>query len=295
MSISSISTKHAFRLSKHPLSNLSIYVDNGLIVVNKPPDLVCQLQARNEPRVAARNNLNTLFQKLRKDLLLLSDPYPVHRLDKGTTGSLVFARTPHQARGLSQQFQQRTVEKTYLALVRGGAKSFESSFGEIRAPIAYNDGRGSLDISEEGLPSLTGWEVVASSPVAPLTLLRLRLHTGHKHQLRIHASFCLKTPILGDSLYSANLPSETILNATHLPENRIFLHASEISFYRYRVTGPNKRFRLGVRAPLPMDFLTICQDLKIQVNRADAKGGIFVDGLFVEDGKLPDVGGYWTQ
>jgi 23S rRNA-/tRNA-specific pseudouridylate synthase len=67
------------------------------------------------------------------------------------------------ARELSQQFQQRTVEKTYLALVRGGAKSFPSTASQIRSPIQYVNGRASLDSSDLGKPSSTDWELICSS------------------------------------------------------------------------------------------------------------------------------------
>jgi 23S rRNA-/tRNA-specific pseudouridylate synthase len=107
-------------------------------------------------------------------------PYPVHRLDKvirkhsyakisfsliwqGTTGSLILARTLSMARELSQQFQKRTVEKTYLALVRGGAQSFSSTHGQVCSAIQYNDGRASLDHSNLGKHSVTDWELACSS------------------------------------------------------------------------------------------------------------------------------------
>jgi 23S rRNA-/tRNA-specific pseudouridylate synthase len=67
------------------------------------------------------------------------------------------------ARELSQQFKKRTVEKTYLALVRGGAQSFSSKHGQIRSAIQYNDGRASLDPSILGKSSVTDWELACSS------------------------------------------------------------------------------------------------------------------------------------
>ena len=67
------------------------------------------------------------------------------------------------ARDLSRQFQQKTVEKNYLALVRGGIKSFSSTHGQIRSPIQYTDGRAAVHFSDLGSPSVTGWELVGSS------------------------------------------------------------------------------------------------------------------------------------
>lgn len=117
---------------------------------------------------------------IQNKLSLKSTPYPVHRLDKvnpylialinkletvfkGTTGTLLLATTLQSAQSLSQQFQQGTVEKIYLALVRGGDKSFPVKSGIIKAPLQYHDGRVSLESSRRGKTSVTKWEVVASS------------------------------------------------------------------------------------------------------------------------------------
>lgn len=118
---------------------------------------------------------------IQNELSLKSTPYPVHRLDKvnpylialinellktvfkGTTGTLLLATTLQSAQSLSQQFQQGTVEKIYLALVRGGDKSFPVKSGIIKAPLQYHDGRVSLESSRRGKTSLTKWEVLGSS------------------------------------------------------------------------------------------------------------------------------------
>jgi len=84
-------------------------------------------------------------------------------LPKGTTGTLAVACSAAMARELSQQFQNGTVEKTYLALVRGGRKSFPCNSGRINAPIQYTDGRATLDLLQDCKPSITEWELVDSS------------------------------------------------------------------------------------------------------------------------------------
>ena len=104
--------------------------------------------------------------KYHKDYAAMIDSY-FAPLWQGTTGSLILARTSAMARDLSQQFQQRTVQKVYLALVRGGAKSFFSTGGQIRSPIQYVNGRASLDPSDLENPSITDWELVGSSVSLP--------------------------------------------------------------------------------------------------------------------------------
>jgi len=106
-------------------------------------------------------------------------------------------------------------------------------------------------------------------------------------------SQCLKAPILGDDLYSNTEPSKDIIASTPIPENRMYLHAHEMSFFKYRAAGPHKRFRLGVCAPLPRDFLKICADTRINVDSLRVQGGLFVDEEVVKDGKIPEVEGYW--
>ncbi|KAJ6626912.1 pseudouridine synthase [Mycena sp. CBHHK59/15] len=242
---------------------------------------------------------------LKLGLKLRNAPYRVHRLDKGTTGCFVLARSSNIARELSLQFKTRTVHKTYLALVRGGSKSFPEKTGQIRTPLKYTGGRASImqdgfeqeSQGSEPKESRTDWEVVASSSRLPLTLLRLNLLTGHKHQLRVHLAQVLKTPILGDTLYSLNQPAEAISEVLELPDDRIFLHASQISFFRYRPTGGNKQFRIRMIAPLPSDFAQICSEAGIPVNEYERSGGLFMSGRgserHVENGEIPDVNGYW--
>ncbi|KAF8346654.1 pseudouridine synthase [Amanita rubescens] len=270
-----------------------LYVDRGVVVLNKPSGLICQkdrpgdsLQDPSTTQTKFKECLNSI----QTDLSLSSNPYPV---PSGTTGTLLLATTLQSAQGLSQQFQQGTIEKIYLALVRGGDKSFPVKSGVIKTPLKYHDGRVSLENSRWGKPSLTEWSVIASSPIAPLSLLRLRLLTGRKHQLRVHMSQCLKAPILGDDLYSNTGPSKDIISSTEIPPNRMYLHAHETSFFKYRVSKPHKRFRLGVSAPVPRDFLKICADTQINVNSLCVKGGLFVDGEPAEDGKVSAVEGYW--
>lgn len=82
---------------------------------------------------------------------------------QATTGALVLARTDRTARELSRQFESRTVEKTYLALVRGGRKSFAGTSGEIREPLDFNGGRVTLGISAKAKFAATDWELVGSS------------------------------------------------------------------------------------------------------------------------------------
>ncbi|KAG2051141.1 pseudouridine synthase [Suillus hirtellus] len=266
-----------------------VYVDRSIIVLNKPAGLICQgsVEASSENvRVHDARYLSRLTDV--KDTFALEDlPYPA------TTGTLLLARNSSAARQFSQQFQSRVVGKTYLALVRGGEKSFPTRSGEIRDALEFSDGRVSIGESCAAKFAATDWELIASSPVAPLSLLRLTLHTGLKHQLRIHLAHSLHTPILGDNLYARSSISEKIAKITRLPEKRIFLHAAQLTLSRYRKTGPQKHFRLTIGAPIPKDFLAICRDAGIPLDHIYVDGGLSVDGQHVGD--VPDLEGRWLR
>lgn len=271
-----------------------VYVDRSIIVLNKPAGLICQgSEASSENKLQNFDKFNNLLRDVKDTFALESLPYPVHRLDKATTGTLLLARGSSAARQFSQQFQSRVVEKTYLALVRGGEKSFPARSGEIRDALEFNDGRVSIGESCAAKFAATDWELIASSPIAPLSLLRLTLHTGLKHQLRIHLAHSLHTPILGDHLYTRSSISEKIAKITRLPEKRIFLHAAQLTLSRYRKSGPNKHFRLRIGAPIPKDFLVIVRDAGIALDHEYVDGGVFVDGQNVGD--VPDLEGRWLR
>lgn len=139
-------------------------------------------------------------------------PLQLHRLDKLTTGALLLATTATHARALSQQFQDHVVHKTYLALVRGGRKSFHGNAkGTISSRIKVApDGRVKVD-EGHGEVAMTDWKLLGSSVClrcthlnriiltfrnsqekVPLSLLHLSLLTGIKHQLRIHLAETLQ-------------------------------------------------------------------------------------------------------
>ncbi|KAF8265249.1 pseudouridine synthase [Lactarius quietus] len=285
-----------------------LYADRSVIALNKPPGLVCQgtlsTEADTVHNHSKKNRLdavpsnfafNSVLEGIRQRYGLNANPYPVHRLDKGTTGVLMLARTKAFARELSQQFRAREIEKTYLALVLGGSREFSAKKGLISDSLSFDDGRVQLG-AEENLgskPALTTWEVLAFSDKAPLSLVRLYPRTGLKHQLRVHMAHSLKVPILGDTLYGKAPVTKPILASLSVPENRLFLHSSSISFWRYRRTGTRKRLRLTIVAPLPPDFIKVCREMNLRVPDIAIQGGVFIDGEYVGESEIPDIEGRW--
>ena len=187
-------------------------------------------------------------------------PGIVHRLDRGTSGVLVVARTDAAHRSLAAQFRARTVKKVYLALVHG---RLPRESGTIILPIARDPhrrtrmsaraavrGRSALPA---GRQARTDWRVLARLP--GFTLVEIELHTGRTHQIRAHFS-ALGHPLAGDILYGAPAPPSARKQPRPagalppaLPPDRPFLHAARLGF-----THPATGLPVEFRAPFPSDL-----------------------------------------
>lgn len=200
-----------------------LYEDADLLVVDKPAGLL-SVPGKGE------DLQDCLLTRLEK-------PFPtvrlVHRLDRDTSGVMVFALTAHAQRHLGQQFESRKTKKTYLARLHG---CLTPASGEIDLPLIVdwpNRPRQKV-CPETGKPALTGWKVLKSDDTE--TRVRLFPHTGRSHQLRVH-TLALGHPILGDTLYAPE-------TAHHYP--RMMLHAEEL-----RVNHPESGKGMKFRAPPP--------------------------------------------
>jgi 23S rRNA pseudouridine1911/1915/1917 synthase len=223
-----------------------LYEDADLLAIDKPAGMVVH------PAPGARRG--TLVHALAHRLGALPDvgdparPGIVHRLDRDTSGVLLVARTRAALEGLARQFRERTLEKRYLAVVRGrlGATS-----GRIAQPIGRHPReRKRMSVhARGGRAALTTWTVLEHLRGA--TLVRLTPHTGRTHQLRVHLA-ALGHPIVGDRVYgrAGRAPGAVTLS-------RQALHAEEIRF-----THPRTGVRLVIRAPVPADVAGLIADLR---------------------------------
>ncbi|MBU6212933.1 MAG: RluA family pseudouridine synthase [Actinomycetales bacterium] len=163
----------------------------------------------------------------------------VHRLDVGTSGVMVVARTPVAYAGLKEQFRERSVEKIYHAVVQGHP---DPSSGTIDAPI---DRHPSADyrfaVVTGGKPSVTHYDTLEAFRYA--SLLQIHLETGRTHQIRVHMS-AIRHPCAGDTAYGAD---PTL--AARLGLSRQWLHA-----VRLEVTHPRTMRRLDFSSPYPADL-----------------------------------------
>ncbi len=163
-----------------------LYEDDDLIAVNKPEGLAAVPERRPEAA-------DSLFERLcaeRRERL-----YIVHRLDKETSGVIVFARNAEAHRRLNLQFEKRLVRKVYLALAHG---VIADDWGVIDKPLRQF-GSGRVGISpQHGRASVTEFRVLERFKAS--TLVELYPHTGRRHQIRVHL-YSIGHPITGDPLY----------------------------------------------------------------------------------------------
>ena len=202
-----------------PVSDLAIvHDDDDLVVVDKPPGVAAHPSVGwSGPDVlgallAAGYRITTSGAAERQGI--------VSRLDVGTSGLMVVAKSEHAYSQLKQAFRSRQVDKTYTTLVQGLPDPLS---GTIDAPIGRHPGHDyKFAVLESGRPSVTHYELQEAFRSA--SLLRIKLETGRTHQIRVHFS-ALRHPCVGDLTYGA----DPVL-ARRLGLERQWLHASALGF-----------------------------------------------------------------
>jgi 23S rRNA pseudouridine1911/1915/1917 synthase len=222
-----------------------VYEDDTLIVVNKPARLVVH-PAAGTPSGTLANALAYHFQQL-PDGGTGVRPGIVHRLDRDTSGLLVVAKTESALENLSDQFRDRTVFKSYVALVHGRVSP---DSGKIDQPLARDrSNRTRMAVVRGGRNALTLYRVRRSFD--RFTLLDVELKTGRTHQIRVHLAW-LKHPVVGDETYGGgrdNTIPDPKLRAQVRNLNRHFLHAEKLAF-----THPKTAQLVQFESPLPADL-----------------------------------------
>jgi 23S rRNA pseudouridine1911/1915/1917 synthase len=221
-----------------------VHVDSDVIVVDKPADLVVHPGAGHHGGTLV-NGLLARFPEI-AEVGELDRPGIVHRLDRGTSGLLVVARTPVAYESLVGQLSERTVDRQYRTLVWGHP---ESARGLVDAPIGRSPRSPTkMAVTDSGKPARTRYEVVQTfDEPAPLALLICRLETGRTHQIRVHLS-AIGHAVVGDERYRGVRGK--------LPCPRPFLHAEALGF-DHPVTGERLRFT----SELPADLAAVLAGL----------------------------------
>jgi 23S rRNA pseudouridine1911/1915/1917 synthase len=219
-----------------------VHEDDDLIVVNKPAGMVVHPAAGVSGGTLA-NALAFHFQQL-SSAGGTARPGIVHRLDKGTSGLLVVAKTEIAHENLADQFRAREVFKSYLALVHG---QVDHRRGEIDQPIARDPrNRTRMAIVRAGRPALSLYRT--RERFDRFTLLDVELKTGRTHQIRVHLAW-LKHPVVGDEVYGGGRDktvSNPQIRGAIAKLNRQFLHAAQLGFRH-----PRSGERMVFSAALP--------------------------------------------
>jgi 23S rRNA pseudouridine1911/1915/1917 synthase len=230
-----------------------VYEDDELIVVNKPAGIVVHPAAGVASGTLA-NALAFHFQQLSTSGGIVR-PGIVHRLDKGTSGLMVVAKTESAHEDLADQFRDREVFKSYVALVHG---QVEKRTGQIDQPIARDRGnRTRMAVVRGGRPALSIYRI--RKRFERFTLLNVELKTGRTHQIRVHLAW-LKHPVVGDEAYGSGrdktVPDHK-LRSEIANLGRQFLHAEQLGF-RHPRTKEEMRFT----APLPTELQAVLDGIK---------------------------------
>jgi len=230
-----------------------IFEDEHLLVVAKPPHILA-IPDRHE---AKKPNVLTMLRKQ------FGEVFTVHRIDKETSGIMVFARNEATHKDLSLQFQNREVKKVYTALVDG---TVLRQTGIIDAPLLNNlASSGKVVVNRSGKPSETHYEVIEQ--FRDYALVEFDLKTGRTHQIRAHALH-IGHPLMTDKIYGKR--EEFMLSSVKRKKysagknkveralmNRSSLHASHLTF-----THPQTKERLSFTAELPKDMRATTAQLR---------------------------------
>lgn len=236
-----------------------IFENENFIAVNKPSGLLTIPDRHNE-------TLNSLYKILQQQYEKI---FIVHRLDKETSGIILFAKDEKTHKYLSQLFEQRNLEKYYLGIVQGTLQSLpgggQVNKGIIEEPIAEHPvHKGMMAINKKGKPSITEYEVLEEHGI--YSLVQFQIHTGRTHQIRVHMKH-LGHPIACDELYG---DARTILLSSfkkkfklsrHNEEERPLLSRLALHSYILKFKDQNNK-ELHLKAELPKDMRALLQQLK---------------------------------
>jgi 23S rRNA pseudouridine1911/1915/1917 synthase len=231
------------QVEAEPIPLEVIYEDRDLAVINKPAGLVVHPGAGN-PTGTLVNALLARYPQIAEMQYSPRRRGIVHRLDKDTSGLILVALRGAALRRLVAQFQARTVDKEYLALVE---KTPRTSIGRIEVPIARDPKqRTKMAALRDGRPAVSEFSIVDRFKDGR-ALVRVKLLTGRTHQIRVHMAF-IGCPIVGDTVYGYR--KQRLLQGQ-------FLHATRLCFDHPR-TGE----RLCFESPLPERLTSVLDDLR---------------------------------
>jgi 23S rRNA pseudouridine1911/1915/1917 synthase len=238
------------------ISDYIVFENDDFIALNKPAGLL-SIPDREGKEVSLKILLLEKYGQV----------FTVHRLDRDTSGVIIFAKNEETHKLLSRQFEERQTEKIYVGLVIG---SPSEKSGSIHAPIAeHSVKRGMMIIHQRGKDAHTDYEVVEDFGI--YSWMQFRIHTGRTHQIRIHMKD-IGHPLVCDEIYGDGKPvllssikSKFKLSKKEDEErpilNRLALHALSLKF-----TGRDSE-QFSIEAPIPKDLRATITQLQKRSKR----------------------------
>jgi 23S rRNA pseudouridine1911/1915/1917 synthase len=232
------------------IPDILIFENDDFIVLNKPSGLL-SIPDREGKEISLKKILQEKYTEI----------FTIHRLDKGTSGLIIFAKNESAHKFLSLQFESRKTEKIYLGLIIGSPLHTK---GAIDSPIMEHPvKRGLMVINRKGKESLTDYEVLEDLGIYSWTWFRI--HTGRTHQIRVHMKD-IGHPIVCDDVYGNGKPvllssiKHNFKLSKNEEEERPILNRLGLHSYQLKFTGTdNKRYEF--EAPVPKDLRATLQQL----------------------------------
>ena len=248
------------------ISDISIFENDDFIALNKPAGLL-SIPDREGKEISLKKILQERYREI----------FTIHRLDKGTSGVIIFAKNEAAHKFLSQQFEDRKTEKIYLGLVIGSSLNKK---GTIDSPIMEHPvKRGLMVINRRGKESLTDYEVLENFGI--YCWARFQIYTGRTHQIRVHMKD-IGHPIVCDELYGDGKPvflsaiKQKFKLSKNEEEERPILSRLALHSWQLRFTGPGEK-QYDFEAPVPKDLRATLQQLSKRKKRQSQKSSLGPD------------------
>ena len=225
-----------------------VYQDRHLVVIDKPSGM-SSVPYEPGDRETALDAVRSAWRR-RGEPATEHALHVVHRIDKDTSGLLLFALTKTAERHLARQFRDHSLERCYLCVVHG-----ETAGGRIESRLIRDRGDGLRGSSRDARGKRAVTHVRSLKKLSGATLCEVRLETGRTHQIRIHLAEA-GHPLVGDRVYTR----DRLLSGRELLDSpRLLLHAQTLGF-----THPDTERRLIFEAPLPADFGAALESLRLR-------------------------------
>jgi 23S rRNA pseudouridine1911/1915/1917 synthase len=235
------------------------HADHVVVVVDKPAGLTTMRHADEAAEFGARGKLylpKTLADYLSRLLPGGGRLRAVHRIDRDTSGLVVFARTSEAERHLGRQFRAHTVGRRYLAIARGRPPE-----GRIESWLVRDRGDGRRGSGAKGQGQRAVTHVREIEPLGPCSLVECRLETGRTHQVRIHLGEA-GAPLAGETVYDRPIHGQRLPDQSGAP--RLALHAASLAFEH-----PETAVRMEWESPLPDDLQAAVRRLRVRMTEEE--------------------------